>query len=291
MSWRVKATAGMVLLYLLIVGYMFVNLSSAPARPETAPDVPHFYVSEPSTGAVDHNHTSEPPISTTSTTITPTTVPSTASPEQVKPENPAPVVPVAPEPAAQDSTPAVSVGSLHSCWVVDAKPVCEGAEYHGELGKDVELPPIVEVQAGLSRTCALTVDHEVWCWGWKMSYGDKYGRVEDAYEAVKVNLPGKVLKLAVGVGDECAVVANEGKEQIWCWGFSYSQEHGFALPYFAPPDKPVLMWEGRHVHELKVTYKYVQAHVGFSDGGCGWVHWGQPGEHFWDPIINRPERM
>lgn len=283
-DWRVKFTVACLLFFLFTVYYMYTHMTKVQEYPVIQRDVPAFrspYVDFEGTVPETAPKTT---IAPTSTTIVPETTTTTA-----------PVQPAHSHSRAPDTTISapvkVSEGSLHRCWVEDAKPVCEGREYHGELGKDVVLPPIVDVQAGLSRTCALTVHGEVYCWGWMMANRTGGGRIEDSHEPVKVNLPGKVLKLAVGVGDECAVVANEGKEQIWCWGFSYSKEHGFALPYFATPEEPVLMWEGRHVHELKVTYKYVQAHVGFSDGGCGWVHWGQPGEHFWDPIINRPERM
>ncbi len=276
MSWRVRATIAMVLFYLLTVGYLFVNLSPAPSEPVTAGDVPHFHVPEAPEAAPSHNHTPEPQISTTSTAVTPEPAP--------------PVVTVAPEPVVQAPAPAVSVGSMHSCWVVDAKPVCEGAEYHGELGRGIVLPPIVDVQAGDGRTCALTVDGEVWCWGWKLGYGQDYDQIADAVEPVKVQLPGKVTMLAVGLGAECAVSVTR-TSQIWCWGFNYSDEHGFALPFYASTDKPVMMWEGKHVHEIRAGHRWVQAHVGFTEGGCGWIHWGQYGGKTSNPLINRPEPM
>lgn len=281
---KVQITATLLLLYSFAVGYLYLSLSDAPVDPVAARDVPAFQRLDAHSGVHTPDLVPEPSFAPTSTTIVPETTTTTA-----------PVQPAHSYFRAPDTTISapvkVSEGSLHRCWVEDAKPVCTGQEYHGELGKNVVLPPIVDVQAGDGRTCALDVHGDVWCWGWKLGYGDDYDKIADAYEPVKVRLPGKVTILEVGLGQECAAVKVDVGYEIWCWGFGYSQEHGFALPFYAAPDNPVIMWSGRHVHGLEGGHRWMRAHVSFEDGGCGWVHWGQYGGKTSDPIINRPERM
>jgi hypothetical protein len=106
-----------------------------------------------------------------------------------------------------------------------------------------------------------------------------------------VQLPGKATILEVGLGQECAAVAVSAGSEIWCWGFGYSQQHGFALPYYSSPDQPVKMWVGRHVHEMEGGHRWMKAHVGFDEGGCGLIHWGQHGSNSANPVINQPERI
>lgn len=284
LSTKLKITAAVVLLYLLTMGFLYKTMLSPPTNYETARDVPSFQPSKPTMAVETPTTTISPSFDTTSTSVP-------AETTAVEPTTTTQPYDFRAPDTTISARPKVSFGSMHQCWVKDAKPVCTGQEYHGELGHNVAIPPIVDVQAGDGRTCALDVDGKVWCWGWKLSYGRSYDSISDAHQAVEVKLPDKATLLAVGKGQECAAVEVERGEQIWCWGFNYSQEYGFALPFYAAPDQPVMMWEGRHVHEIRAGHRWVEAHVGFSDGGCGWVHWGQYGGRSDSPVINRPERI
>ena len=74
----------------------------------------------------------------------------------------------------------VSLGSLHACAIDASGAVyCFGSNTAGEIGVPVDkdrwepLPPTrvagipraVDVYAGSSNSCALTIQNEVWCWG------------------------------------------------------------------------------------------------------------------------------
>jgi hypothetical protein len=278
-GWRLKLVGIMVLAYICVVGYMFGTIPESPVVSTVKGDVVAFEGRVPASAGVVADERTVSSLVGTSTTVS----------SSVPVSEPAAVSSVAEKDTAVSVN--VSVGSMHRCWVDAGRPVCVGQEHHGELGAGVVVPEIVDVQAGDGRTCALDVNGDVWCWGWKMSGGASYDAISDSYGAVKVNLPGKVTTMGVGLGQECAAVSVDGGSEIWCWGFGYSDKHGFALPYFAGTDSPVKMWSGRHVHSLEGGHRWMRAHVGFDGGGCGWIHWGQYGGDARNPIINRPERL
>lgn len=122
-----------------------------------------------------------------------------------------------------------------------------------------------DVQAGEGNWCRLS-DGVVWCWGWRTGPGASSSDVP-----VRVPLE-NVTHLSVGRGHICAATGGE-VARIFCWGDNFLEGVGFDGKHFA--DDPVLMWEGRHVHSLEAGYRQTRAHVGFVDGDCGWISWGE----------------
>jgi hypothetical protein len=122
-----------------------------------------------------------------------------------------------------------------------------------------------DVQEGEGNWCRLS-DGVVWCWGWRTGPGASSSDVP-----VRVPLE-NVTQLSVGRGHICAATKDD-VARIYCWGDNFLEGVGFDGKHFA--DAPVLMWEGRHVHSLDAGYRQTRAHVGFVDGGCGWISWGE----------------
>ena len=178
-------------------------------------------------------------------------------------------------PAAQWIT---SMGSTHGCAARANVVLCRGSNLHGELGGSTagtrgEVTqtfdaPITDVQAGDYDTCALS-GGRVYCWGWRtvgngVDPGDAFGAVDKGLS--------NVTALSVGPGQTCAATDNGLRSAIYCWGDGWTAA-GYDGAHFT--NTPTQVWEGRHVHELVTEYRTAKAHVGFDDGGCGWIAWGQ----------------
>lgn len=129
----------------------------------------------------------------------------------------------------------VASGGAHSCAVMPDRTLrCWGANGQGQLGignfdafrlTPVTVPgftDVVEVQTGLTHTCALKVDGTVWCWG----FNDR-GQISGTQTAS--NRPQRIFDIpaahAIGVGNyhSCAVTTDR---ELWCWGDGQSGQIG-----------------------------------------------------------------
>jgi alpha-tubulin suppressor-like RCC1 family protein len=101
----------------------------------------------------------------------------------------------------------VAVGGFHTCAITNEGLRCWGLNSHGETNvpDDISLPDrVVQVEAGIHHSCALTNNGEVRCWGWNQA--DRTTVPEDL---------GRAVKITVGDGHNCALLAN-GRAR--CWG-------------------------------------------------------------------------
>lgn len=137
----------------------------------------------------------------------------------------------------------ISVGEFHACGVTTGgKGVCWGSGEWGALGNgeledgfapvEVLIPEgqeIVRIEAGYDTSCALTIEGELYCWGWQY--------VVDSFD---VNpLPRKVILdpsiridgIRVGIGAACLHGAGEG----YCWGSAVG--FGWHVRSAAPKEK------------------------------------------------------
>jgi len=176
-------------------------------------------------------------------------------------------------------------GYSHACAWVRSSVWCWGSNHTGELGEvtgPVSGPvqvtglegTIAEVAAGDHTTCARNTGGRLWCWGFRMGGGSDVAP-SDAVGPQPIQLAG-VTDVAIGLsGQVCAATKEGGVARIYCWGDGWTHQGtpGFDGGRFT--SKPVLVWEGKHVHDLQVGYRTARAHVGFTEGGCGWIRWGE----------------
>lgn len=140
-----------------------------------------------------------------------------------------------------DNAVGVALGWKHSCAVLDNGGArCWGLNTSGQLGNGKfghdenayepqvvgGLRDVVQLAAGEALTCAVTSEHEVYCWG-----TDFQGRtsIEDigvpnlARPTLIEGLPGRALSVGAGRSFACALV-DDGK--VYCWGFNQFAELG-----------------------------------------------------------------
>lgn len=135
-----------------------------------------------------------------------------------------------------DGVKAVSVGGSHVCAITASGGVkCWGSNYSGELGDGTAInrdtpvdvvglaSGVKEIGAGDGRTCALTNEGTVKCWGtyWKGPMGvlvnsnmEVIGRKELSHPVEILGLTG-IQSLAVGSDHVCVITESGG---IKCWG-------------------------------------------------------------------------
>jgi alpha-tubulin suppressor-like RCC1 family protein len=156
----------------------------------------------------------------------------------------------------------VAAGGFHTCALVgeaaDFEVLCWGWNGHGQLGTETgdddsavavpvadALMGAILVDAGDSHTCALTADHQVWCWGAGTSGQLGNGLLEDAFSPQSVAwLDGSVpsplpygVRLAAGSVHTCALLSYG---YPWCWGDDEYGQVGLAptrakVAYYAGP--------------------------------------------------------
>lgn len=155
----------------------------------------------------------------------------------------------------------ISAGTSHTCAVdADAQAWCWGADLEGRLGLgEVRSSPVPApvtgdptsedparrerlrwsaIEAGVSHTCGITVDGEVYCWGQNM-YG-QLGAGDERDSAVPRHapLPGVAIDVAVGEHHTCAVT-DDGA--AYCWGRGLYGRLGTGNQQWHSAPHPVLL--------------------------------------------------
>lgn len=124
---------------------------------------------------------------------------------------------------------AVSAGSQHTCGIqTDHTLWCWGYAYDGELGtgqvhiQDLEVPTRVgikanwrEISAGAYSTCAVRIDHSLWCWGAGFAGQLGNGGTVNVYRPKPVGSLAVWAQVSFGGAQACAV-RTDGT--LWCWG-------------------------------------------------------------------------
>lgn len=191
---------------------------------------------------------------------------------------------------------ALGGGDQHTCAVLAAGALrCWGWNHAGQLGNgeasddgrsnleiSIEnvggLRDVVQVDGGLSHTCALTEPGDVYCWG-----SNEFGKLGDGGDLSHsrpepvLGLPGPAVAIALGEEHSCALV--EGGT-MYCWGGNLHGELGggswsmFGEINGAPRQVPGL--EG--VTQITAGEFHTCAVVGAADVYCwGLNDWGQVG--------------
>lgn len=124
----------------------------------------------------------------------------------------------------------LAVGQFHTCAISDSGGAyCWGGNWYGTLGQGsaggngglMTLPSATAVQggltfrqvaAGLSHTCALTLEGAAWCWGYGYAFGGG-----DRYVTTPVQVDGGLAFISIGAGEAstCGLTAQGG---AYCWG-------------------------------------------------------------------------
>jgi alpha-tubulin suppressor-like RCC1 family protein len=149
----------------------------------------------------------------------------------------------------------LAAGRFHTCALLEGGAlICWGLNTYGQLGRgdmafigNDELPsldgavdlgaPVLSVHAGPLTTCAITSDHELFCWGYNgvskslLGYAspENIGDDEPPSAAGPVDVGGPVLEVAIGSGHMCALL--DGGD-VRCWGTggpALGADHGQAI--------------------------------------------------------------
>lgn len=128
----------------------------------------------------------------------------------------------------------IDMGQFHTCGLqIDGTAWCWGDDNTGQLGRGIgvdssNIPVAVtgghtftQIEVGLSTTCALDVDGEIWCWG----YGDESnlgnGSSSTSAEPVQVVSTGlsgtRFINLWYGASFGCG---QRDDSSLWCWGYN-----------------------------------------------------------------------
>lgn len=138
----------------------------------------------------------------------------------------------------------LTAGYDHVCAVTSSRLVwCWGDNGTGELGvrpraltqsgtpqRVPKLSGIVAISAGAGFTCAVRVDHTVWCWGENGSM--QLGRpLTTPFDATPLRIPGvAAVGVAAGSGHVCALLVTR---EVACWGENFRGQLGLptSVPY------------------------------------------------------------
>lgn len=145
--------------------------------------------------------------------------------------------------AGASHTCALQRGGDVLCWgrqlggAVDAE-MCNGTPCHRAPTRVGGLPASEAIASGAGRSCAVTEDHEAWCWGSNLygPLGDGTGDDRPTPARV-VGLDG-VREIATGDVHSCAI-REDGS--LWCWGNNAFGQLGAGVvgpPHFVPTRIP-----------------------------------------------------
>ena len=156
----------------------------------------------------------------------------------------------------------ISAGSAHSCGVTTTHAAyCWGTNSFFELGTGSGTPgtmapvPVagshqfIHISAGDHHTCAITVDHEAYCWG-----DNVYGQLGDSTQQprdVPTPVAGAVsfAEIATALSYTCGISVDH---KLYCWGLGPANSGAFSL---LPAEVP-----GGHVYvSVSTGYRHACA--------------------------------
>ena len=132
----------------------------------------------------------------------------------------------------------LATSALHTCALTRSGEVlCWGLNDLGQLGdgtrsphraaptKVEPLPQIVQLQTGYFRTCAVSHDGALWCWGINRDGQLADPSLDEDLYAWPQRHPRHedVQQVAAGYYHTCAIRAHD---KVWCWGLNYSGQLG-----------------------------------------------------------------
>ena len=161
----------------------------------------------------------------------------------------------------------LSAGGAHTCAVTQSGNVwCWGSNSYGQLGRGgsprgpddsigqepervMGLANVMAVSAGMSHTCALRDDGQVFCWGSDMAcqlgLGEPTGDPTPGSQLRLVPTPvpglGSAVSVSAGGDHSCAALADGS---AWCWGRNYMGQIGDATRQERCEATPVVDLDG-----------------------------------------------
>lgn len=197
---------------------------------------------------------------------------------------------------------AFSAGGAHTCALSFEGTVrCFGDNTFGQLGAGhtdtigddetplesdylVKLPRITQLSAGRNHTCAISVDHDVYCWGanesGQLGQGHRNHWADQVDEApLRVDLGGAVSGVAAGASHTCALLYGG---EVRCWGAGDAGQLGHGdgfggivgsgdAPYPDVLDAPPVELDGAVIRTLSAGLDHTCAVDALGDAYC----WGE----------------
>ncbi len=132
---------------------------------------------------------------------------------------------------SEESWKSLALGSYHTCGIrLDHTLWCWGLNDHGQLGlgdggigTDRWSPTQVgvdgdwvQVHAAYSQTCAIRVDHTLWCWGLNLFGQLGLGDTSDRYQPTRVGVDADWATVRTGLSEHTCGTRLDGT--LWCWG-------------------------------------------------------------------------
>ena len=171
----------------------------------------------------------------------------------------------------------IAFGGYHGCTLFDNGTVsCSGRNQHGELGRGftstqateldgVHLPAdvrIASIHAGLKNSCAITSDHDLWCWG-DNSRGqlgrDSSQSTDPTPSLVPTVAHLRFLDVAIGQDHLCGLTLNR---TIECWGSNAQGQLGRPSSEMGSSHEPVMVDVPGHLIPAAISVGFGHSCVG-----------------------------
>ena len=199
----------------------------------------------------------------------------------------------------------IAFGGYHGCTLFDNGTVsCSGRNQHGELGRGftstqateldgVHLPVdvrIASIHAGLKNSCAITSDHDLWCWG-DNSRGqlgrDSSQSTDPTPSLVPTVAHLRFLDVAIGQDHLCGLTLNR---TIECWGSNAQGQLGRPSSEMGSSHEPVTVDVPGHLIPEAISVGFGHS-CALVDEGSIWC-WGENShgqlgrgyESNWEPV-------
>jgi cysteine-rich repeat protein len=197
---------------------------------------------------------------------------------------------------------AFSAGGAHTCALSFEGTVrCFGDNTFGQLGTGdtetigddetpleseylVKLPQVTQVSAGLNHTCAISTEHDLYCWGanesGQLGLGHRNNWGDDSDEApARVDLGGAVSAVAAGESHTCALLYGG---EVRCWGAGDAGQLGHGdgfggivgsgdAPYANVLDAPPVELDGAVIRTISAGLDHTCVVDALGDAYC----WGE----------------